>query len=243
MIYDPLYEPISGQNAVANQHKPNFGLGGSSSHYDDSFGPCSKCLDLIVGTSTGCSAMGRLYHIKCFTCHHCGCQLQGKPYYALDGKVCLITYNELNFLIHIFVHLPFHEIFFVNFRTFYLWLLHKYLLKHKCIKIIRTILMIMSHLRSLFDWKACRVFLKLPGLGISLLMYDFSMYFKHTNSLIESIVNGQIDLEATIRRTLLLLSKLTVITILSISAFLWDRLPEYPRKMLQMSQTHLRSNT
>ena len=32
------------------------------------------------------------------------------------------------------------------------------------------------------------------------------MYFKHTNSLIESIVNGQIDLEATIRRTLLLLS-------------------------------------
>jgi len=86
MIYDPLYEPISGQNAVANQHKPNFGLGGSSSHYDDSFGPCSKCLDLIVGTSTGCSAMGRLYHIKCFTCHHCGCQLQGKPYYALDGK-------------------------------------------------------------------------------------------------------------------------------------------------------------
>ena len=46
------------------------------------------------------------------------------------------------------------------------------------------------------------------------------MYFKHTNSLIESIVNGQIDLEATIRRTLLLLSKLTVVTILSISAFL-----------------------
>ena len=90
MIYDPLYEPISGQNAVANQHKPNFGLGGSSSHYDDSFGPCSKCLDLIVGTSTGCSAMGRLHHIKCFTCHHCGCQLQGKPYYALDGKVCLM---------------------------------------------------------------------------------------------------------------------------------------------------------
>ena len=58
----------------------------------------------------------------------------------------------------------------------------------------------MSHLRSLFDWKACRVFLKLPGLGISLLMYDFSMYFKHTNSLIESIVTGEIDLEATIRR-------------------------------------------
>ena len=84
-----------------------------------------------------------------------------------------LTYNELNFRIHIFVHLPFHEIFFVNYRTFYLWLLHKYLLKHKYIKIIRTILMIMSHLRSLFDWKACRVFLKLLGLGISLLNLIF----------------------------------------------------------------------
>ena len=158
---------------------------------------------------------------------------QGMSYYI----------QRINFPHSHFREHAFSRDFFVNFRTFYVWLLHKYLLKHKCIKIIRTILMIMSHLRSLFDWKACRVFLKLPGLGISLLMYDFSMYFKHTNSLIESIVNGQIDLEATIRRTLLLLSKLTVITILSISAFLWDRLPEYPRKMLQMSQTHLRSNT
>ena len=87
MVYDPLYEPISGQNAVANHHKPNFGLGVLNSHYDDSFGPCSKCLELIVGEGTGCSAMGRLYHIKCFTCHKCGCKLQGKPYYALDGKV------------------------------------------------------------------------------------------------------------------------------------------------------------
>ena len=87
MIYDPLYEPISGQSSVSNQHKPNFGLGGLSSHYDDSFGPCSKCLEPIVGEGTGCSAMGRLYHIKCFTCQNCGCQLQGKPFYALDGKV------------------------------------------------------------------------------------------------------------------------------------------------------------
>ena len=89
MIYDPLYEPINGQNAVANQHKPNFGLGGLSSHYDDNFGPCTKCLELIVGENTGCSAMGRFHHIKCFTCHSCGCKLQGKPYYALDGKVSL----------------------------------------------------------------------------------------------------------------------------------------------------------
>lgn len=87
LIYDPLYEPISGQSTISNQHKPTFGLGGLSSHYDDNFGPCSKCLQLIVGEGTGCSAMGRLYHIKCFTCHNCHCQLQGKPFYALDGKV------------------------------------------------------------------------------------------------------------------------------------------------------------
>lgn len=93
LIYDPLYEPISGQSTISNHHKPNFGLGGLSSHYDDSFGPCSKCLQLIVGEGTGCSAMGRLYHIKCFTCHNCHCQLQGKPFYALDGKVIPITYR------------------------------------------------------------------------------------------------------------------------------------------------------
>ena len=90
MAYDPLYEPISGQSTISGGHKPNFGLGGLSCHYDDSFGPCSKCLEPIVGEGTGCSAMGRLYHIKCFTCHNCGCQLQGKPFYALDGKVLFI---------------------------------------------------------------------------------------------------------------------------------------------------------
>lgn len=104
MIYDPLYEPISGQNSISNQHKPNFGLGGLSSHYDDSFGPCSKCLQLIVGEGTGCSAMGRLYHIKCFTCHNCQCQLQGKPFYALDGKVSNGTkiFHRFNLIFLIF---------------------------------------------------------------------------------------------------------------------------------------------
>ena len=94
MFYDSFYEPISdgkqnGNHNVIHQqhHKPNFGLGGLGSHYDDNFGPCSKCLELIVGEGKGCSAMGRLYHIKCFTCHQCHCLLQGKPFYALDGKV------------------------------------------------------------------------------------------------------------------------------------------------------------
>jgi hypothetical protein len=53
----------------------------------DYFGLCSKCFNKIIGEGTGCTAMGRLYHIECFSCTSCECQLQGKPFYALDGKV------------------------------------------------------------------------------------------------------------------------------------------------------------
>ena len=55
---------------------------------NDYFGLCSKCFNKIIGEGTGCTAMGRLYHIECFRCTSCECQLQGKPFYALDGKVC-----------------------------------------------------------------------------------------------------------------------------------------------------------
>jgi len=34
----------------------------------------------------GCTAMGNIYHIKCFTCTHCGDQLEGKPFYHIDNK-------------------------------------------------------------------------------------------------------------------------------------------------------------
>ena len=30
--------------------------------------------------------MGRVYHILCFGCSECGELLQGKPFYAVDGK-------------------------------------------------------------------------------------------------------------------------------------------------------------
>ena len=46
LMYDSLYEPISSQSSVS-QYKPNFGLGGPSSHYEDNFGPCSKVFFLI----------------------------------------------------------------------------------------------------------------------------------------------------------------------------------------------------
>ncbi|XP_066149214.1 thyroid receptor-interacting protein 6-like isoform X2 [Euwallacea fornicatus] len=52
---------------------------------EDVYGLCIKCGEKIVGENSGCTAMDQLYHIKCFTCHHCAINLQGKPFYALDG--------------------------------------------------------------------------------------------------------------------------------------------------------------
>ena len=89
---------------------------------------------------------------------------QGMSYYYIQRikfphshfRTCLFTRFFLSTIV-LFIY-----DFFININ-----------LKHKYIKIIRTILMIMSHLRSLFNWKACRVFLKLLGLGISLLNLIF----------------------------------------------------------------------
>lgn len=52
----------------------------------DSFGTCVKCGDRVVGENTGCTAMDQIYHIACFTCAQCQINLQGKPFYSLDGK-------------------------------------------------------------------------------------------------------------------------------------------------------------
>lgn len=51
----------------------------------DNYGTCFKC-NGIVTESLGCTAMERIYHIACFTCHYCQVSLQGKPFYAVDGK-------------------------------------------------------------------------------------------------------------------------------------------------------------
>lgn len=52
----------------------------------DSYGICVKCDERIVGENSGCTAMDQIYHIDCFTCYHCQINLQGKPFYSLDGK-------------------------------------------------------------------------------------------------------------------------------------------------------------
>lgn len=52
----------------------------------DCYGICVKCREKIVGENSGCTAMEQIYHTKCFTCHHCAINLEGKPFFALDGK-------------------------------------------------------------------------------------------------------------------------------------------------------------
>lgn len=49
-------------------------------------GVCVKCGEKVIGESSGCTAMEQVYHITCFTCHQCAANLQGKPFYSLDGK-------------------------------------------------------------------------------------------------------------------------------------------------------------
>lgn len=51
----------------------------------DSYGTCVKCNGVVSETS-GCTAMEKVYHIACFTCHQCQINLQGKPFYALEGE-------------------------------------------------------------------------------------------------------------------------------------------------------------
>lgn len=61
----------------------------------DVFGTCVRCNEKVVGETSGCTAMGNMYHVKCFSCYHCATNLQGKPFYAVDGQpYCEIDYYE-----------------------------------------------------------------------------------------------------------------------------------------------------
>lgn len=61
-------------------------------------GDCVKCGKRVVGEESGCTAMDQVYHISCFTCVHCGIQLQGKPSYTLEGH----PYCEAGYLVRYF---------------------------------------------------------------------------------------------------------------------------------------------
>ncbi|XP_069968777.1 LIM domain-containing protein 1 isoform X4 [Bactrocera oleae] len=52
----------------------------------ENYGTCFKCNGRVIGENSGCTAMEQIFHIGCFTCAQCTVNLQGKPFYALDGK-------------------------------------------------------------------------------------------------------------------------------------------------------------
>lgn len=60
----------------------------------ESYGICYKCKERVVGENSGCTAMDQIYHIACFTCSQCALNLQGKPFYTLEGK----PYCEYDYL-------------------------------------------------------------------------------------------------------------------------------------------------
>ena len=99
---ESFYEPV---HPPSEQGATRFPQGRSNSSQQDPnkpwldlseyFGQCSVCDGKILGEGSGCSAMSKLYHIECFVCSQCRCNLQGKPFYALDGKpLCHADYLE-----------------------------------------------------------------------------------------------------------------------------------------------------
>lgn len=57
-----------------------------NSEENDIYGICAQCGCKVEGEGTGCSAMDKVFHISCFGCFVCKVNLQGKPFYSLEGK-------------------------------------------------------------------------------------------------------------------------------------------------------------
>ncbi|KAM3718838.1 Zyxin [Dirofilaria immitis] len=47
---------------------------------------CSKCGEGINNNRPGCTALGEMFHVTCFTCGECNKQLAGGSFYNVDGK-------------------------------------------------------------------------------------------------------------------------------------------------------------
>ncbi|KAM6201667.1 zyxin isoform 2-T2 [Rhynchocyon petersi] len=46
---------------------------------------CGSCHEPLARAQPAVRALGRLFHITCFTCHQCARQLQGQQFYSLEG--------------------------------------------------------------------------------------------------------------------------------------------------------------
>ncbi|CAG0891450.1 unnamed protein product [Cyprideis torosa] len=66
----------------------------SGTSQTDYFGLCFACGQKVIGDRRGCRAMDHVYHVSCFTCTVCAQELQGRPFYAVDG----LPYCEKDYL-------------------------------------------------------------------------------------------------------------------------------------------------
>lgn len=81
------------------------GMGGEGEGYV--YGVCVKCGEKVVGENSGCTAMDQIYHTRCFTCHQCAINLQGKPFYSLDGNpYCEEDYLVIYFYVLLVIFIP-----------------------------------------------------------------------------------------------------------------------------------------
>ncbi|XP_023158982.1 uncharacterized protein LOC101449673 isoform X1 [Ceratitis capitata] len=81
-----LKSPIHRKEVVVNA-LPDFLVQSFDSESGvENYGTCFKCNERVLGENSGCTAMEQIYHISCFTCSQCQVNLQGKPFYAFDGK-------------------------------------------------------------------------------------------------------------------------------------------------------------
>jgi hypothetical protein len=54
---------------------------------------CAKCSTAILGDTPGVTALGKPYHVNCFSCDACQKQLAGCSFYSVDGKnLCQVDY-------------------------------------------------------------------------------------------------------------------------------------------------------
>ncbi|XP_024154043.1 LIM domain-containing protein 1 [Oryzias melastigma] len=58
------------------------------------FGSCSRCREAVNTAEGACRAMGRVFHVRCFTCSVCNKQLRGKPFFTVSNRI----YCEEDFL-------------------------------------------------------------------------------------------------------------------------------------------------
>jgi len=96
-LYEPVVPPKVAQGAVATAQRVAAHFKTLSNSSDsDYFGCCVACGSRIVGEGTGCSAMGRLYHVQCFACSQCSTLLLGQPFYGgSDNKpLCQTCYTN-----------------------------------------------------------------------------------------------------------------------------------------------------